>query len=192
MTSTPLRHLPNLITGVRLVLVIPVCLALLQHHYMLALGLFFVAGASDALDGFLARTFGWFSRFGAIADPLADKLLLVMTFVTLTYVGELPLWLTATVLGRDLVILVGALTYHWCLGPYQMQPTLLGKLSTFTQITYVLVVICNLAGIAMPDWSLAQGQWLVAFVAFLSGLHYTVLWGHRFFRGLRQRRREDM
>lgn len=191
MTSTPLRHLPNLITGVRLVLVIPVCLALLQHHYMLALGLFFVAGASDALDGFLARTFGWFSRFGAIADPLADKLLLVMTFVTLTYVGELPLWLTATVLGRDLVILVGALTYHWCLGPYQMHPTLLGKLSTFTQITFVLVVICNLAGIAMPPWSLSQGQWLVALVAFVSGLHYTLLWGTRFFTGLSRRQREE-
>jgi cardiolipin synthase len=179
------RHIPNFITLLRLLLVVPVVLCLVRERYTDALILFFIAGASDALDGFLARTFGWFSRFGAIADPLADKLLLVCTFITLTCVGVLPLWLTAVVLGRDLLILVGALTYHWYLGPYQMQPSLLGKLSTFTQITYMLVIICQLAGISMPDWSIPWGAVLVALITLLSGLHYTWLWGTRFFTGLK-------
>ncbi len=190
MASDVLRHLPNLITLMRLVLVVPVVYCLLHQFYERALVLFFIAGASDALDGFLARSFGWFSRFGAVSDPLADKLLLVCTFLALTWTGVLPVWLTLVVLGRDLVILAGALTYHWYLGPYQMQPSLPGKLSTFTQITYVLVVICQQAGIAMPAWSLTWGATLVAVVAFTSGLHYVWVWGSRFCAGLKSSRGE--
>lgn len=182
------RNLPNLITLMRLVLVVPVVYCLLDGDYKTALLLFFIAGASDALDGYLARRFGWFSRFGAIADPLADKLLLVSAFVTLTYTGIIPVWLLVVVMARDVVILTGALTYHYTLGAYDMQPTRLGKLSTFTQIVYVLALICQLAGLAMPGWIRIEGAWIVATMAFTSGGHYVWVWGGRFVRKLQEQR----
>lgn len=70
------RHLPNLLTLLRLLLTLPIAWLLLSERFAAALWLFAVAGASDALDGFLARRFGWVSRVGSVLDPLADKLLL--------------------------------------------------------------------------------------------------------------------
>ena len=75
-----LRHLPNLISVARIILVGPVVWALLDGRYTLAFWLFVIAGASDGIDGFLAKRFGWSSRLGGILDALADKLLLVSTF----------------------------------------------------------------------------------------------------------------
>lgn len=185
---TLLRHLPNLITVVRLLLVGPVVWMLVRGEYLWALGLFLVAGLSDALDGLLARSFNWFSRFGAIADPIADKLLLVSTSITLGVVGLLPLWLVALLMVRDLVILAGAITYHVLIGPYAMAPSILGKLCTFTQIAYVLMVISHAAGLALPVLALEVGVWIVAGITVASGLHYVLLWGTRFFVARRRRR----
>ena len=106
--------IPNIITVFRFLLVPPVVLLLLNHRYGAALIVFGVAGFSDALDGFLAKRYGWSSRMGAIMDPLADKLLLVASFVTLGWLGLIPPWLVALVILRDVVIVIGAMIYHWC------------------------------------------------------------------------------
>jgi len=96
-------------------------------------------GISDGVDGYLARRYDWTSRFGAILDPVADKLLLMVTFILLAYTGHLPVWLTSVVIGRDLVIVAGATTYHILFGEYEFSPTLLGKLSTSMQFILVLL-----------------------------------------------------
>ena len=96
--------IPNLITVVRILLVVPVAWALLQQQYVIALVLFFVAGVSDGLDGFLAKQFNWTSRLGAILDPLADKALLVTCYAALAWVGLLPVWLLVLVVDDSITV----------------------------------------------------------------------------------------
>ena len=88
-----LRHLPNALCIARMLMVAPLILLLIEGNYPWVLVVFLVAGFTDGLDGFLAKRFGWRSWLGGILDPLADKLLLVSTFLTLTYIGLTPLWL---------------------------------------------------------------------------------------------------
>ncbi len=185
--TIPWHQLPNAITVLRILLVGPIVYLLAKESYSQALWLFLVAGISDALDGFLARAFRWFSRFGAICDPLADKALLVAVYIVLTYNGLLPLWLLVVVFGRDLLILTGALSFHMVIGAYTMQPSIWGKLSTFTQITYALVVILTQAGLSMPSWAVPWGLWLVALTSLISGGHYVAVWGHKFWLALKQK-----
>ena len=90
-TESVLSQLPNVITVLRILLVIPTGWLLLETRYVDALGLMAVAGASDALDGWMARRFGWISQFGAAMDPVADKLLVAVTFIIFTLQGYIPM-----------------------------------------------------------------------------------------------------
>ena len=107
-----LSHIPNLICVFRIVLVWPIVVSLLDGRYLHSLLLIALAGFSDGLDGFLAKHFDWRSRLGGLLDPIADKLLLVSTFLTLTITGLVPVWLTAVVILRDVTIVSGGLAYH--------------------------------------------------------------------------------
>src|SRR5262245_59177389 len=131
------HQLPNAITVLRCLLIIPFAGALYDHNHMTAFALFALAGFSDGLDGFLAKHFSLQSQFGARLDPIADKLLLVTGFGLLTWLHYLPWWLFGLVLLRDVVIVSGAITYHRLFGPYPMQPTLLSKFNTLLQILLV-------------------------------------------------------
>lgn len=168
-----MRQLPNVLTLVRIFLVIPIALELHTGHYRNAIGLFLVAGVTDALDGFLARRFNWRTRFGALADPLADKLFLVTTFVILTLSDRVPLWLMVVALGRDLWIVTGVLLYRLMRGEFEIRPSVWGKLSTFTQIAYLATVIVHAAGVSLLASLLEPLAWSVAGLAVLSGLDYT-------------------
>ena len=141
-----LRHLPNLITALRIALVVPLCLLILAQRWPQALAVAALAGVSDALDGLLARRFGWRSWLGGMLDPLADKLLLTAAFVTLALVGVIPMWLTALIVGRDLVIVVGAIAYHALIGRFDAAPTRLSKWTTVVQIVFVLYELQRAAG----------------------------------------------
>ena len=178
--NLPWRQIPNAITVLRIILVAPIVYFLAKEAYQQALWLFVIAGVSDALDGYLARHFNWASRFGAITDPLADKALLVAVYITLTVNGLLPVWLIAIVFARDAIIVAGALTYHMVIGTYSMRPSIWGKLSTFSQITYVLILVLNETVITMPGWSLWGGLWVVAGLCCISGGHYLMTWGYKF------------
>src|SRR4030095_2151162 len=112
MTSKRLSQVPNVITVVRVLLVIPTAWCLLTSRYVEALALMAVAGASDAVDGWLARRLSSVTRFGAPLDPRADKILVGVLFIVLTMRGVLPLWVVAIAIGRDLVIVGGALAYR--------------------------------------------------------------------------------
>ena len=142
-----LSALPNILTIIRFILVIPLALFLLSAEYAMALTIFVVAGVSDGIDGLLARRYGWVSRFGSIADPIADKLLMVVSYLMLCFLSILPWWLFTLILLRDLVIVGGAYTYHHLFGPFKVTPTYLSKFNTFMQIFLVVVVISALASV---------------------------------------------
>ena len=114
-----LRHLPKLLCVLRIVLVLPVALWILDGRYPEVMALFALAAFTDALDGFLAKRFGWTSELGKHLDPLADKLLLITVFACLSVADLSPWWLTAVVLLRDLVIVFGGLVYRALFGPLQ-------------------------------------------------------------------------
>jgi len=177
--------IPNALTFLRFVLVAPFAGALLQGNYRMALAVFFIAAATDGVDGYLARRFNWRSRFGAVADPLADKALLVTAYLMLTLTAVLPVWLFLLVLGRDVLIVGGALAYHYCIGPFEMQPSAAGKVNTLIQILVALAIIVLMADLPMPAWVLDLGIPLVAVSAVISGGHYFLVWGARAWRARR-------
>ena len=174
-----LSVIPNLITLMRLLLVAPVAVTILSHEFMLTLILFAVASVSDGVDGYLARRFDWTSRFGAILDPVADKLMLIVSFFLLTYIDIFPMWLAAVVIGRDLIIVAGATAYHILFGQYDFMPSRIGKLSTLLQFLLVLSALVGLAIFDVEAWVLDVGVWLVFAVSSLSGLDYCYTWGRK-------------
>lgn len=177
------RHdLPNLISILRLLLVLPVVFALLKENYKAALVLFAVAGVSDALDGYIAKHYGWTSRLGSILDPIADKALLLSTYVTLGILGRLPLWLVAAIVFRDMVIFGGAVTYHFLIGKFEMSPSLLSKVNTFAQIMLALIVVMTAELIAVPDRYIQVLIYTVLVTTTLSGIDYVWNWGHQALR----------
>jgi cardiolipin synthase (CMP-forming) len=133
--------LPNLITIGRLIIVPLVVIMIGQERWSLAFILFVAAGASDAIDGYIARRFDMRSEFGAYIDPLADKALLVSIYVTLSIVGVLPGWLAIVVVSRDLMIL-SAIIVSWLMQrPMAIQPLRIGKLNTAAQIAFAALVL---------------------------------------------------
>ena len=144
------RWIPNAICVVRIVLIAPVALTLLRGDYTTTLLLFALAAASDGLDGWLAKNFGWTSRLGGILDPIADKLLLVTVIVMLAVCGLVPVWLAASVVLREVVIVGGATAYHFLIGRLDAHPTIVSKLNTLVQLSFVLLVIAAAAWAAVP------------------------------------------
>jgi len=138
-----LKYIPNMICVVRIILVAPIVWSLLQGRYGLALGLILVAGLSDALDGFLARRFDWRTRVGGLLDPAADKLLMFAAYVTLAWIGLVPIWFSAIVVGRDIIIITGAIVYQLYVAPVHGEPTGASKLNTVLQILFVLFTITH-------------------------------------------------
>jgi len=175
MPRASLSHLPNVITLARIALVPVLILLLKDHDYAAGLIVFVVAGASDALDGYLAKRLHVQSRLGAILDPVADKLLLVSAYVMLTLLEHIPFWLVLVVVFRDLLIVGGYMLYTSHAGPVKMRPSILSKLNTLMQITLVTVILAQqAAGLA---WPLAEILvYVVLVTTVVSGAHYTWSW----------------
>lgn len=170
-------QLPNLITLSRFALAPALVLALNDGNYMLALVIFVVAGFSDGLDGFIAKRFNYQSRLGAILDPAADKILLVSSYVMLTVLQHLPVWLVIVVAFRDLLIVGGYLVYTSMYGPVQMRPSALSKFNTFMQIALVVAVLVDQAtGSLHPD-AIRALVYIVLLTTVASGGHYLWTWG---------------
>jgi len=177
-----LSQLPNAISIVRMFLVVPVVWSLLQLEFGVALVWIAVAGFSDGLDGFLAKHYGWESRLGSILDPLADKLLLVCSFITLTWLGLVPLWLLFAVLVRDLLIVTGGVVFHYTLGRFEMEPSRVSKLNTVMQIVFVLAVVFYHGDFALTPWIIEALAYIVLATTVLSGLDYILVWGKRAYK----------
>lgn len=178
-----MKFIPNIISILRILLVIPTVYLLLDHQYSYALLLFFVAGLSDGLDGFLARRFNWTSRLGSFLDPMGDKLLMTASYFMLGMLGHLPIWLVAIVIGRDLVIVLGASAYRLLVQDISMSPLLISKANTAAQIFLVLLMLFKLSGLPVsadvPGWLILGTIYLVAMTSVLSGLAYIVVWSKR-------------
>ncbi|MDD5329795.1 MAG: CDP-alcohol phosphatidyltransferase family protein [Sulfuricella sp.] len=175
-------NLANAVTSVRAVLA-PVLVYLLGRGlYEFALWAFLAAGLSDALDGFLARRLHQLTRFGAILDPVADKLVIVSSAIALAAQDLLPLWLVLLIVARDVVIVAGAVSFRLRFGHLDMAPLPAGKASTFAQIGLILLVLLQAA-----SW-LDASAWLPALhvltgaVAVASGAQYVAVWGSKALR----------
>lgn len=182
--------IPNIISLLRICLVPPIVVLLLREHYTQALLLFVVAGVSDGLDGYLAKRFAWTSRLGSILDPLADKLLLDASYLALGWTGQLPAWLVALVVGRDLVIIGGAIAYHYKISQYEAAPTLLSKLNTLAQILLIIVFLVTHSVLPLPNWMMMVLIYTVLITTVASGLGYVWTWGWRALRSVGGRRHE--
>ena len=179
--------LANWLTVLRILLV-PVFVTLLVYRKPgLAALVFAAASITDILDGWVARRQGMQSRFGAFLDPLADKLLLTASFVTLTWLKVLPFWITAVVLSRDLLLALGTLLIHMVGARIYPRPTWAGKAATFFQIVTVFVgVFGHYLGFRAPVVLL----WLAAGFTLVSGLQYLAQ-GMRFLNAAQDAEREE-
>jgi cardiolipin synthase len=174
--SAVLRNIPNILTALRLAAA-PALIALLwRGHDYAALIVFVIAGITDALDGFLAKRFNLQTRFGRYLDPAADKLLMLVSFVTLTLLGVTPVWLTALVITRDICIVLGiGLAHLWAL-PLRATPSFLGKVSTVVQVIYVGLMLLLLTFDINARVLINFAQIAVAAFTLASGLGYAQLW----------------
>lgn len=161
---------PNLLTFARIAMTPFIVAALLGGDCSRALALSLIAGATDAADGFLARRFGWNTRFGAYLDPIADKLLLTSLYVCFGLLRVVPNWLVWLVVGRDALILLLTAGGMILTGRRDYPPTVWGKISTFIQIGASLVFLaqCGSPGARLAEVSI----WAVAVATAWSGIHY--------------------
>jgi len=171
-------NLPNVISLGRLLAVPLNVWLMLVGEWRLAFAVFCLAGASDAVDGFIAKRFNMQTRLGRYLDPIADKSLLVSIYVTLGVQGVLPVWLVILVVSRDLLIVGGALLLYALNLGHEPRPLMASKINTALQIALAAVVLAQLA-FAWPFLVSSVGP-LVAVVAFttaVSGAAYLVSWG---------------
>lgn len=170
------EDIPNLISVLRIFLSVPVVWSMLEFRFDIALLLFAVAGISDGLDGYLAKHFGWQSRLGGLLDPLADKVLLVSSYLTLAILGMIPMLLMLLVILRDLVIVTGALIYNFRIQELEAAPSIISKVNTFTQILLVLVVVLDEGLIGLPDLAIQVLIGVVFITTIASGINYVWVW----------------
>lgn len=169
--SSRILTLPNLVTGIRIVLIPVFAAAILSGRYVEGLVLFATAALSDGIDGWLARARNERTELGAFLDPLADKGLLITSFLLFSVYGWIPLWLALTLICRDLVVVLGYFLLSRLCGMKKVRVTWAGKTAIAAEmvlLSYVLVWI-NLP--TLPEPSL----WMFVIVAALavgSGMHY--------------------
>jgi cardiolipin synthase (CMP-forming) len=174
-----LRYLPNGLTVLRLLLAVPLGFFILRENYTAALGIGVLAGLSDAFDGFAARRLGALSHFGAALDPIADKILITVTFVCLADVGLVPWYLAAVVIARDIVIVVGAACFYLLIGPFEFAASGLSKANMCIQIGFcVLVLMAQVVG-SIPPATTQVGAVLVVIAAAASGIDYVLSWARK-------------
>ena len=174
-----LGWIPNAISIMRIALVVPILILILDEKYAWALGLFFFAGFSDGLDGYLATRFNWQSRLGGLLDPVADKLLVAGMFITFAWVGQIPAWLATIVILRDVIIFSGAVAYNFMIEPVEGEPSRISKLNTALELMFLFFVLSR-AGFGWPDeitLTVLGAAILVTVV--ISGADYVWSWSRR-------------
>ena len=169
-------NLANLITVLRLLAVPLIVWLILTGQWLGAFVLFVAAGASDALDGWLARHHDMRTELGAVLDPLADKVLMVSIFVTLSARGELPLWIVILAVSRD-VLIVGGVLVGWAMDmDLKIAPLAVGKLNTVAQIALAALTLGHLAALPVPELLADLMVYVVAATTVVSGGSYIVNW----------------
>jgi cardiolipin synthase len=182
MASSPVSQarltIPNLITLFRIILTPLFIIFLIQGNYRKAFVVFVLAGVSDMADGLIARTWQQKSRLGSYLDPLADKLLMAASFVTLSIYHQIPSWLTVVVLSRDVVLAVGVVIFRLADVPLVVRPSPAGKWTTTFQLITVGFVLLNKIW-TFPPLVLPVFFWVTGILTIISGMQY-------FYRGIKQ------
>jgi len=173
------RDIPNLISFARILLTLPIVWLMFEREFSYALMLFAVAGFSDGLDGFLAKRCHWESPLGGLLDPLADKALLMSSFLVLGGLGLIPIWLVILVIFRDLTIMGGALYYNFSVEEVDANPSLISKLNTLLQIMLVLLVVTDAGPYPLPSTLLLGLIWATGLTTLVSGGHYVWIWTNK-------------
>ena len=170
---------PNVLSFARLLAVPVAVLIMLEGRFDVAFALFVIAGISDAIDGWWAKRFNARTEFGAYLDPLADKALVVSTYLTLGWLNHIPAWLVVLVVFRDLLIVGGAMVAWLMLGEFRSRPLLVSKVNTAVQIALVAAVLARL-GFALDIALLVRALVFAAGATTVaSGLAYLFQWGRR-------------
>jgi len=169
--STSPISIPNILTLLRILLTPLFLILLLRGMYSHALAVFVVAGVSDGLDGLIARLFNQRTVLGAYLDPMADKLLLVSSFVALAILEVIPGWLAVIVIARDVIIVLGIAILTLTAKPYEIKPTIVSKCTTTAQLLLIIAVLFDPAGIKLVMLHPIL-IWTAAILTILSGLHY--------------------
>lgn len=165
------RNLPNLLTLTRILLLPFFVATLVYNQYQYALIIFIVASITDILDGFIARITNQITDFGKILDPVADKFFLVTSFILMSNIGLIPMWLAIIVISKDLIVVTGSVILYFVTHKLNIEPSILGKASSASQFFLVGLVLLyrNLTetiSVPMPIFS------IVAAFTSLAGAHY--------------------
>ena len=176
-------QIPNIISVLRLFLIVPIAYGILYAHWVFVLIILIIGGLTDLIDGYVARRFEWTSRFGEIVDPIADKVTFGGTCVLLTLEGFWPVWLLSIVLAREGVILGGAAAYKLLFQHLDIEPTVLSKVNTIVLVSVVVLVVVTQIDFAYQNLAATLVNWegfgLVALLSIASGIDYVRLWGQR-------------
>jgi len=168
-------NIPNFLSLLRIILVPVIVIFLIQDEYGKALAVFVVAGLTDALDGTLARLLNKQTELGAFLDPLADKILLSTSFISLSIFGLIPGWLTVIVISRDLIILMGIMTLSMMDIAYEIKPVFVSKITTGLQIGAVFFALFSKSFTSglISDYNVVDAIfWITALFTVISGTVY--------------------
>ena len=180
-----MRHLPNLITALRFLLIPVLVLLLVEQRYVTAFAVFIVSALSDLADGMLARRWNVRTRLGAIADPLADKLTMLAVTLVLASQALMPVWLAAAIVVRDVVIMGGAVAFHVVVGRVDMAPSWLSKFNTALEFIVLSSLLADAARVIEVTALLPPLFVLVMATIIGSGVHYVCVWGRKAWRSKR-------
>jgi cardiolipin synthase len=176
-------NVPNILTFSRILLAPVIVILLIQASFFKALIVFIVAGITDGLDGFLARVLQQKTVLGAYLDPLADKALILSSFITLSTLGVIPSWLSVIVISRDCIILVGISILALMDVSFEVKPAFVSKVTTTLQLLTIFLALAFKS--LSPDFDLHSHHmddaiyWLTALFTIASGLNYIAV-GMRF------------
>ncbi len=176
LSRSRLRHLPNALSVLRLLMAVPIALLVVYDESVLAMALFITAGATDGIDGWLAKRYHWQSQLGGWLDPLADKALVLSVCIALTAHGDLPYWLLGLIAIRDLVIVSGAVAFHFNYAPLHAAPTIVGKITTAALLLLVVLLLWQNVQAQIPAWLIETLILACAGLLLVSGVDYVRRW----------------
>ena len=183
--------LPNLISALRILLILPIIVLLVREQFVSALVLFVIAAVSDVVDGYLARRYGWTSWLGGWLDPVADKSMQISVYMLLAWLTLIPVWLVVAVIIRDLVIVTGGLVYYFRIEKVEAEPSWTSKINTAIQMLLVVVVLFDQGIVRLPDVWIDILIYVVLGSILLSGAGYVATWSKRARRVTKDRHTKD-
>lgn len=178
------KDIPNLLTVLRMLLVVPCAYAFLYDYNFAAIAIFMMAAFTDGVDGLLARKMGCQSKLGAVLDPLADKLLIVVLFTVLTIKNLIPGWFALIVIIRECILLSGAAYYRFMFGPVIFVPTMVSKINTSLLLFLLLLSLLQSVGVLITSSYITLLLILILTTSIYSAVDYICKWILRVYKTL--------